>query len=480
MSESSRGPVCGSLSPPVVGLLAAFEALFTAGPSPAGGPSAAGMPSPAGGPSADLGVLQVEEADLAALADLHERLAAEIARRIVVVEAAGDASVGTATLLAQRGWHPAAARRMRVLARFADRFPDLADGWRSGAVAAHQVSALSRLPKHLSEDQAAGVIAALLPELPRLGARETARAVQRAIDLLAADDPDDRERSDHDARHLVWSAFRGGLVFSGYLPATEAAAFRAAVDACAEEVRVQGSVASAAQRRADGLASLVAKAAAHGLPTGGGAPATLALTVSLTEAERIASRDPARPQPEDQRDSRAASALAGPFPSGDAAVRFGLCCAAVTPVLVDQRPDGPQEPPIDPGGLLGRLVDGPVQPLAVGRSQRLATTAQRLALRLRDGGCVIPDCAVDAAYTQPHHVVPWSLGGSTTMSNLASLCWVHHRQVDQGRWDLLHTDDVPEPDDLPFGSRRHGLWWVVPLDAHSRRMRRQAAHRAAG
>ncbi len=484
MSDMSRVPVLGPVTPPVGRLVADFEVVA------------------AQALVRGLGSADGHEADLAALAELHQRLGAEIARRMAVLETEGGATVGVSTLLVGRGWAPGAARRMRVISAFTDRHPDLAAAWRTGRVAEHQVVALARLPRKLTAHQTAEVVAALLPVLPGMGARETSRAVQRAVDLLSPDDPDEQERSDYDARHLVWSPFRGGLVFSGYLPAAEAGAFTAAVDACAEEFRVAGSPASVGQRRADGLASLVSKAAAHGLPSGGGVPATLALTVSLTEAERVAARDPAAPPPTNDRMVRDPRSLAGILPAGDAAVRFGLCCAAVSPVLVADQPSGTEQPagteqasgtdqpagteppagtgqlPVEGGGLLGRLLDTPVLPLAVGRAVRLASPAQRIALRLRDGGCVIPGCAVNAAYTQPHHVTPWSLGGRSDLRNLASLCWAHHRQVDQGRWDLLNIDDVPGPDDLPIGSQRRGVWWIVPLDATERRRRRDRARRA--
>ena len=46
--------------------------------------------------------------------------------------------------------------------------------------------------------------------------------------------------------------------------------------------------------------------------------------------------------------------------------------------------------------------------LQMGRAVRLATPAQRRALRVRDGGCVFPGCDAPIGWTQAHHAVHWS------------------------------------------------------------------------
>ena len=63
------------------------------------------------------------------------------------------------------------------------------------------------------------------------------------------------------------------------------------------------------------------------------------------------------------------------------------------------------------------------QVLASGRARRYASTAQRRALLLRDGGCVRPGCTE----TRPerlhaHHLVSWLAGGRTDVDNLVLLC----------------------------------------------------------
>ena len=67
---------------------------------------------------------------------------------------------------------------------------------------------------------------------------------------------------------------------------------------------------------------------------------------------------------------------------------------------------------------------------------RTATLAQRRALAARDRGCVIPGCSIPAEACQAHHLVDWAAGGPTDVSNMALLCWGHHRQVDLRMWTI--------------------------------------------
>ena len=78
------------------------------------------------------------------------------------------------------------------------------------------------------------------------------------------------------------------------------------------------------------------------------------------------------------------------------------------------------------------LLDPDGSPLDVGRTHRLATPAQRKALVVRDGGCVVPGCACPADAADAHHVIAWQAGGPTDLSNLVMLCERHHQLVHAG------------------------------------------------
>lgn len=79
-------------------------------------------------------------------------------------------------------------------------------------------------------------------------------------------------------------------------------------------------------------------------------------------------------------------------------------------------------------------------PLWLGRSQRLASTAQRRALAARDGGCTRPGCDIPAAWCQVHHLVPWVAGGPTDVDAMATVCELDHRLVDEGWTVALNPD----------------------------------------
>jgi hypothetical protein len=81
------------------------------------------------------------------------------------------------------------------------------------------------------------------------------------------------------------------------------------------------------------------------------------------------------------------------------------------------------------------------QALAVGRSQRLATPAQRAALAAMHRTCMQPTCTVPFEDCPIHHIIPWEQGGPTDLSNLGPLCTAHHTLVHHGGWTLTMTPD---------------------------------------
>ncbi|MCB1028504.1 MAG: HNH endonuclease, partial [Microthrixaceae bacterium] len=116
-------------------------------------------------------------------------------------------------------------------------------------------------------------------------------------------------------------------------------------------------------------------------------------------------------------------------------------------------------------GNLWRLLCNPVihafvtdsahEILQMGRAVRVATPAQRRALRLRDGGCVFPGCDVPIGWTQVHHGIHWSDGGRSDLGNLCLLCTHHHEVSHRRGWDM-----VPDLDGQgrPCGTFR----WTTP------------------
>ena len=73
-------------------------------------------------------------------------------------------------------------------------------------------------------------------------------------------------------------------------------------------------------------------------------------------------------------------------------------------------------------------------PLALGRTSRDASPAQRRALWLRDGGCVNRGC--DNQRLHVHHLVWWARGGDTDLDTLALVCSRCHTLLHEHGWAL--------------------------------------------
>jgi Domain of unknown function (DUF222)/HNH endonuclease len=83
--------------------------------------------------------------------------------------------------------------------------------------------------------------------------------------------------------------------------------------------------------------------------------------------------------------------------------------------------------------------------LDLGRSRRIATHTQTLALTARDGGCSFPGCDRAPQWCERHHIQEWIDGGSTDIGNLTLLCRYHHHNFAARGWQCrINTDGLPE------------------------------------
>jgi hypothetical protein len=86
-------------------------------------------------------------------------------------------------------------------------------------------------------------------------------------------------------------------------------------------------------------------------------------------------------------------------------------------------------------GAVSKIVFGADGSLEQRGATRVVPRAMRRALLARDGGCRFPGCTT-RRFLHAHHVVFWSQGGPTALSNLVTLCGAHHRLVHEGCWNL--------------------------------------------
>ena len=85
------------------------------------------------------------------------------------------------------------------------------------------------------------------------------------------------------------------------------------------------------------------------------------------------------------------------------------------------------------------------QILHLGRSRRIATLPQTIALYARDRGCSFPGCDTPPEWCQRHHIRSWSEGGFTDLDNLTLLCPYHHHNFLAKGWECrMNQQGLPE------------------------------------
>lgn len=84
-------------------------------------------------------------------------------------------------------------------------------------------------------------------------------------------------------------------------------------------------------------------------------------------------------------------------------------------------------------GLLPSVLGTSSVPLDLGRSTRLFTASQRAALSTRYDTCVVIGCDRPFAWTEVHHLRPWTSGGRTDLDDGVPACARHHQ-------DFHHPD----------------------------------------
>ena len=382
---------------------------------------------------------------LTVLARIRSVLDAEIGRTAVAAQTHDVLAHSPATHLQRTAaWSGPDASGVVVAGRLAARHRSLEQLWRTGRVSTDVVAVIARGLRGVSHDVEGRFLTAVADQLPSLSLRAVKVLISRTLDLLFPDDAQRQEQLDWDRRALTSSRHSGMTMIQADLPGLEGDAVMAALDALADSLRVAGDPTTTAQRRADALITLVNRAAAHGdLPaTRSGLPVATTITIGVSEADRVATGQPRTPSPDltsdltGGRDPRAVAlttSSGAPVTLGDAAVRFALCAASHTGVVIDDLNSGPT--PVS--AALGQTR---IQPLAVGRAHRFATPAQRTALALRDGGCVM--CGRPPAECQTHHLTDWAAGGRTDLDQMVLLCWTHHRHIDLNRFTITANPDT--------------------------------------
>ena len=298
------------------------------------------------------------------------------------------------------------------------------------ALAAGQVSfdkaaviakTMTDLPADLDELTRVRVEKRLIADAQRLNLTDLRRRVLRVADIYASHEQADidentalrlREARAWQNTELWFGQARDGLVaFGGKLPELQAALLMNQVGAIAAPRRNEDADQDLTfnQRMGRAFCHWIERIPTDGLPTTGGTPATL--TVNL-DYDAVAGQV-----------REAAGMLATGTRISASEVRR-LACSH---------------------GILPRVLDGKSVPLDQGRTKRLFTPAQRLAMADRDGGCTYPGCDRPPAWTEGHHLDHWAADrGATDLDRGTLLCARHHHWVHTENIDIRRRDNRTE------------------------------------
>lgn len=379
------------------------------------------LPSYAGLSAAEARVAAARTRELVSMLQVHAGAAVRAVERLVPVRDTRQILAG------DFGRDPAAAhrelRQARALAGAQAAEQAAAQGRISQPHAVVIGTALRQLPEATTEQQRRLAEQQLIAEAALLTPGDLATRARRITELFDEPDVVDAhenallERREAAARAktslTMWSNGDGTWQGRFVLPELQARMLKTVVDAFAaprrahaaeaqrprvERVRAEAEQGKPYDRKAgEALLALVEHLPVDGLPTTGGTPARIVVTIQ-----------------EEKLRSAVAAATLGTGERVSTTQLRRLACSH---------------------GILPAVLGGPGVPVDLGRSQRLFSRSQRDALTVMDGGCVAPGCDRPPAWCEAHHGgAPFAQGGRTNLNEGYLLCPAHHHDAHRQRW----------------------------------------------
>ena len=297
------------------------------------------------------------------------------------------------------------------------RFPAIAEAALAGVLpvdAAGLIAAgLETLADALSSDELHRLERRLVDRAVQLGAHEVRRMVAVAVARADISGHEERERRQHAERFLAWKEDHTGMVtFTGRLDAVTAAPIRTVIEqivthdfrARRDQDPSEVDQRTAGQMRADALFEVCR----HAL----GCTNTDTSGIRTAIVVRMTKRDV------------------------DTGRGLGSIDGTNVPVSV-----GELRRLAGDAGIIPEILSDQGEVLDLGRTKRVFTSAQRLALLERDGGCA--KCHAPPEHCEAHHIRWWDNGGGTDLGNGVMLCTRCHHDIHRQGWGIeIHGSRV--------------------------------------
>jgi len=357
------------------------------------------------------GVSFVTGAELQDIQRLHDRLAAQRARRLAVFDhERGFVADGSCSTVAWLRGHcrlsNGAARTQVSVARQIGQLPETRAAFEAGDITYAHAAGICRTADQLGTALVAGAEHILVPAARELNAGKFGYVTSYLRHTIDPDGALDDANEEHRRSFVHLSeTWKGNWELDGRLDPEVGATLQTALNAlmprpACDDLRFPS------ERRAEALVELARRHLDGGaLPKVAGVKPHLSM-ISTVETLK---REPGAPP---------ADLEWGPPVHMETARRIACDCSR-TPVTVDSD---------------GELLD-------YGRTRRTVPPALRRVLVLRDRGCAWPGCDRPPAWTSGHHLKHWADGGPTNKANTALLCGHHHWRAHEGGWRLERGPD---------------------------------------
>lgn len=300
-------------------------------------------------------------------------------------------------------------REARALARGAatlEQLPLVGQAARSGQIRAEHVNVFTYGIRHIGLDIMLQSQDWLLKVAQHNEPHQLFAVMKSLRAALFPDDLDEAWKKGMDKQDFSVQAVEGGFHITGFLNITAGAKLQKVLNSLSAPHDADDQR-TGSQRRVQAIEDLADSVLANGLPSDKGVRPHVTVHADADAVEAALSTSPhLSPEPHNPAE------LAGYGPIGAAVLAMILCGADATTVIT-------------------QLREGHTDVLNVGRTHRLATGKQRTAVLAQQRGiCATPGC--NHTHLEIHHVIWWSQGGTTDLSNLVGLCSRCHHLVHRG------------------------------------------------